>query len=396
VDKVSEAIAPYRTAVKLHPGNFQFNFNYGLVLLDADEIKAAGVAFCKASVVSSDEKHSQYDVQEVQAASNFCAAGMKSTESLRAAAVKSEPKVCVAGEDCGQGGTAQKTNVICKDDEKLHPIRLFVVCRNEEVMIRQTLEYYQRRFPTLSDITILDNYSTDDSKSIAESMGAKIITHGEPDFFAVEAQTKTKNSVWKPATSSELTSWIIIVDMDEWIQLDANRLLQEQCQGATMIKSQGWQMVANSKCPRLSDLSLATDVIYGHRDFMYSKYVVFLDSAISAMNYNQGAHGAEPEGRVVLSQQIYPLYHLKYLGLPFLLENYKDRYERSHADRANKLNLHYINGEKEIKELFMEEASLANLPGAQGSIIPGFNDVSANPMPNPDAPSLAKRKFFSR
>jgi hypothetical protein len=318
----------------------------------------------------------------------FCVAGKTSEQTLRTATVCTVDGNCALGgehvaEDTTTVGTASVADV-CQNGETLHQIRLFVVCRNEEVMIRQTLEHYKRQFPMLRDITVLDNYSTDGSKSIAESLGATILTHGAPDFFTVEAQTKTKNTIWKPTLASPSPSWVIIIDMDEWIQIDADQLLREQCQGTTMIKSQGYQMVANSQSTTLSDLALSTDVIHGHRDFMYSKHVVFLDSAISDINYNQGAHGSEPEGHVVMSRLVYPLYHLKYLGLPFLLVNYKDRYERSRTDRANKLSVHYINGENEIKELFMEEAFLANLPGAHGSAISGFNDVSTIPMTNPD------------
>jgi Tfp pilus assembly protein PilF len=60
VDKVAEAVAPYKEAVELQPNNFLFNFNYGLVLLSADDLEAAGEAFCKASSVYSDSEELQH------------------------------------------------------------------------------------------------------------------------------------------------------------------------------------------------------------------------------------------------------------------------------------------------------------------------------------------------
>ena len=56
-------------------------------------------------------------------------------------------------------------------------ISLFLLCWNEEAYIKKTIEYYKNRFSNIK-ITILDNYSTDNSIKIAKQYGAEIIQWG--------------------------------------------------------------------------------------------------------------------------------------------------------------------------------------------------------------------------
>ena len=153
--------------------------------------------------------------------------------------------------------------------------------------------------------------------------------------------------------------------MDEWLNIDATQLLQEQCAGTTVINTQGYQMVAKSESPSLADLQLS-GVHRGHKDFMYSKRVLFQTPAITDINYNPGAHGASPAGQVQLSATIYKLYHMKFLGLPYLLSNYRKGFARSHDDRKQELNVHWSDEEEEIRRLYEDAAALAGLPGYGG------------------------------
>jgi hypothetical protein len=98
VNKVAEAIAPYKKAVELHPDHFGYNFNYGLVLLDAGDLKLAAPAFCKASDAyfqgtdvhkagceNKDALDGCYNELALKA-DELCIAGKVSQQSLSAAA----------------------------------------------------------------------------------------------------------------------------------------------------------------------------------------------------------------------------------------------------------------------------------------------------------------------
>jgi ABC-type branched-subunit amino acid transport system substrate-binding protein len=59
-------------------------------------------------------------------------------------------------------------------------VNIFTFCYNEEVMLPQMVEFYKSKFKN-PIITVYDNESTDNSKSIAEKLGciSKTFTSGD-------------------------------------------------------------------------------------------------------------------------------------------------------------------------------------------------------------------------
>jgi hypothetical protein len=107
-------------------------------------------------------------------------------------------------------------------------LHLYVLCYNESILIRETIDHYQSRFPKIK-ITILDNESTDDSVAIATLKGCEILSwssSGIDDNQYIEF----KNNIWKTVLPREEEDdvWIIVADMDEWIVYQDSYSLERQ------------------------------------------------------------------------------------------------------------------------------------------------------------------------
>jgi len=228
--------------------------------------------------------------------------------------------------------------------EKVH---IFLLCNNEEAIIRQTIEHY-RKYLDSPEITILNNESTDKSREIALEMGCHVIeieTQGLMNEFVL---TNLKNDCWKEVTNG----WCIIVDMDEWLIVSQKELLEEEQHGTTILYVHGYNMMAKSESVMLTDIDLH-EIVLGYPYERENKSVCFKRPEINAMNYDYGAHRSFPDGRVQYSgDRIYKMKHMAWLGLPHILDKMKRRQERAeHLKNLYGINRHYF----ETEETFMDE-----------------------------------------
>ena len=212
----------------------------------------------------------------------------------------------------------------------LHPVHVLLLCHNEESIIEQTLGHYRTVLPS-ARITVFDNYSTDRSRELAASMGATVRTFGSRDRKDNAENTRIKNTAWKVLTKSPC--WVLCLDMDEWLQVDEPSLLAAQRSGVSLLRTAGVQMVGDSKREDLRDIRL--DLLSrGFRDHLMDKAVAFHRPCIQQIRYGPGAHSCRPVGRVAWSGTAFPLYHYKFLGVPYLVRNYRRNYRRLRAQRA--------------------------------------------------------------
>ena len=168
-------------------------------------------------------------------------------------------------------------------------------------------------FPTIQ-MTILDNESTDNSTEIAKNLGCKIKTVNTDNILNIFTFHNIRNELWKTSEAD----WIIICDMDEYLCMNQRDLDEEEKNGATLIKTQGYNMVADSQSPTLSDITIG-EINQGIEDKHYSKTICFNKNFIHHMAYGAGGHLCFPAGkRVQYSKKTYPLYHFKYLGFEYL------------------------------------------------------------------------------
>lgn len=207
-------------------------------------------------------------------------------------------------------------------------IEAYICVWNEMDILELVIKHYQR---FCDEVTILDNYSTDGSRELALKMGCKVIQYGTK-FFDDQENMNIKNNVWKGSKAD----WVIVCDADEILLcndpcLAENRFALEyyRDEGATIIKTIGWQIMSN-EMPK-NDL---LEITNGYEFSNYAKNIVFNPQKLTEINYNPGAHKIDPVGEVVYSKD--PLYvlHYKHIGG---VERTIKRY-REYKPRMSKLN----------------------------------------------------------
>jgi glycosyltransferase involved in cell wall biosynthesis len=232
------------------------------------------------------------------------------------------------------------------------PVNVFLLCHNEEAIIRQTIEHYQRN---LKDpiITILDNESTDNSANIAREMGCRIFSVQSNGIMNEFIQTEMKNGsgTWKSLEKG----WVIIADMDEWLQVTQKQLLIEECKGTTVLSVQGYNMMSDSESTLLADVDLS-NITFGYRYSREDKNICFLLPFVDKMNFDCGAHNCSPTGtKIKFSETPYILKHMAWLGLPYFLMKMEQRRQRATImSEQYGLNKHYYQSDEHFVREFRE------------------------------------------
>lgn len=227
-------------------------------------------------------------------------------------------------------------------------IHIFLICYNEELLLPLTLKHYKKRFPS-AQIYLVDNHSTDNSCKIAEEHGCKIVKYETGDKHDENTLMHIRSHKYEEFVED---GWVIMCDMDEWLDMTEEQLQQESDRGVTVITTQGVNMVGDSKTIDLSDIDLF-GITKGFYDDNFSKRVCFKYPDVH-IDYWYGAHKCFPFGRVVYSEKAYYLRHYNYLGADYLAEKHRLRYMRNYHSRGAGLNGHYLN-EREASYKVYEE-----------------------------------------
>jgi len=233
-------------------------------------------------------------------------------------------------------------------------MNIFLLCYNEELMLPHTLRHYKTRFPSAT-ITIFDNYSTDRSKQIAEEAGCRVVQFDSKEQQDEQLFIWVRSHMWKKYVTDP--SWIIMCDMDEWLDATEEELEEETQKGTTVITTQGINMVGESQTEDYSDINLF-DIRKGFYDDNMSKRICFKYPTVS-MEYWYGAHKCFPQGHVVYSEKTYFLKHYDFLGENYLVEKHRKRWERNHLSRSNGLNQHYFCEREKTVEVYQTARSRA-------------------------------------
>jgi len=249
-----------------------------------------------------------------------------------------------------------KENYIYYKKRKYPKVYIYLLCFNEEYVIESTILHYRRKFPGCV-ITIMDNYSTDNSVDIAKKYNC-IIQYWENDIekgkISEHMYRKLKNNLWKEHKYKD--AWIITCDMDEWIEIDWEELLEEDKKGTTIISTYGINIVADSKREDLKDIDLSKEN-KGYHDNDYSKNICFKVPDIKEINFDIGSHTISPIGNIKYSDKKYILRHMNYLGLKYLIYKLKGRHLRlSQENIKNNWGVQYTNDVEKIKTSYNEAA----------------------------------------
>lgn len=187
-------------------------------------------------------------------------------------------------------------------------IEAYLLTWNESDIIGLVIRHYQK---FCDKVIIMDNYSSDNTCQIAESMGCEVRKFGT-QFFDDAENMKCKNSCWKGSDAD----WVIVCDTDEVLFSEYDgapdefmMLYEGQEQGSTIFKTYGWQIMSE-EMPK-DDL---LEITNGYHFSNYSKSIIFSPKHIQEINYNPGAHKCNPIGNVVWSDEVLYVLHYKHIG----------------------------------------------------------------------------------
>jgi len=228
-------------------------------------------------------------------------------------------------------------------------IHIYILCYNEQVLIQSTINHYKRCFPDCY-ITIVDNHSTDNSVEIAKKNGCRVIPFKSGEQQDERVMQEVRNNVWKEVEQG----WVIMCDMDEWLDVSEDDLREEERRGTNVLEVRGYEIIGTSRTIDLSDVDIQ-NFKRGVYDGNMSKRVCFRRPQIREMRYGLGMHTNDPlpqDGIAVrLSEKKYVLRHMDKLGLEYYFEKYRKRYERNHLGRQ----LGFFNGHYTLDTEYLDK-----------------------------------------
>jgi hypothetical protein len=236
-------------------------------------------------------------------------------------------------------------------------ITIYTLTYNEAFMLPHFIAHYRRNFPGCR-IVVYDNESTDDTRRIAEAAGCEVRINATGGKLDDMRYLEIKNNCWKESEESPLwidyysrapKSWVIICDCDEFLDITAADLHEEETNGTTIITTQGYNMVNVQSLPFNS-------ITHAVRATSYDKAICFNTVYISNINYNAGCHTANPQGiRVQYSDASTPyrLRHYKYMGVAYMIARFAVNALRMSENNLQKgYGGHYLASESEIRAEF--------------------------------------------
>jgi hypothetical protein len=230
-------------------------------------------------------------------------------------------------------------------------IEAFLLCWNEIELMPLVIEYYKE---FCDKITVMDNYSTDGSDKLAESLGCEVIKFGTK-FFDDAENMQCKNNCWKNSDAD----WVIVCDFDEVLfstftpfQFSTRQYLgYYKSEGVTIIKTIGWQVMSDEWPYKY--LHHETN---GFEFSNYAKNICFAPKAIKEINYGPGAHECNPVGEVVWNERPMYVLHYKHIGgVQRTIDRYREYQKRmSKNNRKNGWGIHYNRTPASIRQEWNE------------------------------------------
>jgi hypothetical protein len=188
-------------------------------------------------------------------------------------------------------------------------VDIYTLTWNEEVILPYFIQFYKSRFPNSQvNITVYDNESSDNTIQIAKDNNCKIVTYSTNNTVNDIEYLRIKNNCWKESTAD----WVVVVDCDEFVDINENELENITKEGYTIINTVGYNMINT-----VVDIP---NTVLGTRSIWYDKSVVFMPKYISEINYNPGCHTCKPSGnKITIYANKIKLLHYKRLSLEYYL-----------------------------------------------------------------------------
>ena len=212
-------------------------------------------------------------------------------------------------------------------------VSIFLGTWNHAVILPKVWAFYKTQFPDAT-IYIMDDHSQDKTVEVARLLGINVITVGAKTEGKVVfparnySQNNVHNYIWKKYARPG--TWVITHDVDELLCMTQEQLNYEDKLGHTIIKTHGYDCIADSNRTDLSDLDLWS-LSRGREWGMFDKRVIFKAGpsplGLDDISFNQGNHFAAPRGKVHWSLRKYALYHAGVLGQAAQVEKFQ-RYQK--------------------------------------------------------------------
>lgn len=229
-------------------------------------------------------------------------------------------------------------------------IEAFIIAWNREDSIALTINHYKK---FCSKITVYDNFSDDNTRDIAYSLGCEVELFGREGVLDDSEYKRIKNNCWKGSEAD----WVIVVDDDEILyHEDLSFILnQGRVNGVTLFKPQGFS-IHSDQMPVSDWLEIQT----GFTDNNYSKICVFNPSKVD-IGYEYGCHTHMkdyPKGQINYGKDKLWLLHYRSVGgVNRLLERwrqYEPRRQRSQINMKWGLGKQYAQDEASIRKEWKE------------------------------------------
>ncbi len=200
----------------------------------------------------------------------------------------------------------------------LMKVAVFVVTWNEQIMLPQFVAHYRRVLGAGTDIFVVDNESSDATRTIARLLGCRVRVF-RSDGLRDDINSLIKSTEWVPHRRKY--DWVIVCDCDEFVDVSPELLMRASKKGFTVISTQGYDMVGN----RGTDTSVITR---GVRATGEDKPIVIDPSAITGCEFAPGAHTAKFHGRVSIWRHGCVLRHFKFINPAYVVARYAALRER--------------------------------------------------------------------
>ena len=168
--------------------------------------------------------------------------------------------------------------------------------------------------------------------------------------------TRIKNHDWKQFVTPD--TWVIMCDMDEWLEITLAQLQEEDARGTTILLTKAMQMVGESLSKDLSDIDIS-ELDRGFPDPNYAKRICFKWGSVDPCYYD-GCHDGKPLGTLFYSISEYRIKHMNAVGAAYLADKHARRYARNTMNRELLgLCCHYIPERYRVYELHAEYVAKA-------------------------------------
>lgn len=223
-------------------------------------------------------------------------------------------------------------------------ITIYTVAWNEEFMLPRFISHYRALFPGCK-IIVCDNESTDTTREIASDYDCEVRIFKTGNKLSDSTYLEIKNNWWKDAD----TDWVLVCDVDEFLYITERQLKEEESMGVTIIKGEGYNMVA----PDDERVYEPSEIITGVRAPSYDKLYLFNTAHIYEINYLYGCHKANPSGKIKYAT--YQCRHYKYLNLGYMIHRHALFSQRmSDHNKKHGLGGHYLYTPEEITKEFYD------------------------------------------